>query len=217
MPGAVEGPNWKQAENIRDIYDFRDVLGTGAFSEVILAEDRRTQKLVAIKCIAKKALEGKEGSMENEIAVLHKIKHPNIVALDDIYESGGHLYLIMQLVSGGELFDRIVEKGFYTERDASRLIFQVLDAVKYLHDLGIVHRDLKPENLLYYNLDEDSKIMISDFGLSKMEDPGSVLSTACGTPGYVGAEGPGLGPWAGEEPGAAGQRFVTMSSSLHSP
>lgn len=188
MPGAVEGPSWKQAEDIRDIYDFRDVLGTGAFSEVILAEDKRTQKLVAIKCIAKKALEGKEGSMENEIAVLHKIKHPNIVALDDIYESGGHLYLIMQLVSGGELFDRIVEKGFYTERDASRLIFQVLDAVKYLHDLGIVHRDLKPENLLYYSLDEDSKIMISDFGLSKMEDPSSVLSTACGTPGYVAPE-----------------------------
>ncbi|MEJ1279784.1 calcium/calmodulin-dependent protein kinase I [Cricetulus griseus] len=188
MPGEVEGPRWKQAEDIRDIYDFRDVLGTGAFSEVILAEDKRTQKLVAIKCIAKKALEGKEGSMENEIAVLHKIKHPNIVALDDIYESGGHLYLIMQLVSGGELFDRIVEKGFYTERDASRLIFQVLDAVKYLHDLGIVHRDLKPENLLYYSLDEDSKIMISDFGLSKMEDPGSVLSTACGTPGYVAPE-----------------------------
>ncbi|XP_059967514.1 calcium/calmodulin-dependent protein kinase type 1 isoform X4 [Mesoplodon densirostris] len=160
----------------------------GAFSEVILAEDKRTQKLVAIKCIAKKALEGKEGSMQNEIAVLHKIKHPNIVALDDIYESGGHLYLIMQLVSGGELFDRIVEKGFYTERDASRLIFQVLDAVKYLHDLGIVHRDLKPENLLYYSMDEDSKIMISDFGLSKMEDPGSVLSTACGTPGYVAPE-----------------------------
>ncbi|XP_045385735.1 calcium/calmodulin-dependent protein kinase type 1 isoform X5 [Lemur catta] len=163
MPGAVESPSWKQAEDIRDIYDFRDVLGT--------------------------------------------IKHPNIVALDDIYESGGHLYLIMQLVSGGELFDRIVEKGFYTERDASRLIFQVLDAVKYLHDLGIVHRDLKvsvsssvkwdypdwtsrdvPENLLYYSLDEDSKIMISDFGLSKMEDPGSVLSTACGTPGYVAPE-----------------------------
>ncbi|XP_032987571.1 calcium/calmodulin-dependent protein kinase type 1 isoform X2 [Rhinolophus ferrumequinum] len=188
MPGAVEGPSWKQVEDIRDIYDFREVLGTGAFSEVILAEDKRTQKLVAIKCIAKKALEGKEGSMENEIAVLHKIKHPNIVALDDIYESGGHLYLIMQLVSGGELFDRIVEKGFYTERDASRLIFQVLDAVKYLHDLGIVHRDLKPENLLYYSLDEDSKIMISDFGLSKMEDPGSVLSTACGTPGYVAPE-----------------------------
>lgn len=124
-------------------------------------------------------------------------------------------------VSGGELFDRIVEKGFYTERDASQLIHQILDAVKYLHDMGIVHRDLKvlklrkdrnethkfvlqsavipeispmiipcvffqPENLLYYSMDEDSKIMISDFGLSKIEGAGSVMSTACGTPGYVG-------------------------------
>ncbi|XP_075014898.1 calcium/calmodulin-dependent protein kinase type 1 isoform X1 [Calonectris borealis] len=189
MPLGQDGPSWKKrTEDIRRIYDFREILGTGAFSEVVLAEEKATRKLVAIKCIAKKALEGKETSIENEIAVLHKIKHPNIVALDDIYESGTHLYLIMQLVSGGELFDRIVEKGFYTERDASALIRQILDAVKYLHDMGIVHRDLKPENLLYYSLEEDSKIMISDFGLSKIEGCGSVMSTACGTPGYVAPE-----------------------------
>uniref|UniRef100_A0A8C6Q7I9 Calcium/calmodulin dependent protein kinase I n=1 Tax=Nothobranchius furzeri TaxID=105023 RepID=A0A8C6Q7I9_NOTFU len=160
----------------------------GAFSEVVLAEEKRTQRLVAIKCIPKKALEGKENNIENEIAVLHRIKHSNIVSLEDIFESTSHLYLIMQLVSGGELFDRIVEKGFYTERDASQLIHQILDAVKYLHDMGIVHRDLKPENLLYYSMDEDSKIMISDFGLSKIEGAGSVMSTACGTPGYVAPE-----------------------------
>ncbi|RXM92319.1 Calcium/calmodulin-dependent protein kinase type 1 [Acipenser ruthenus] len=120
----------------------------GAFSEVVLAEEKRTNRLVAIKCITKKALEGKGNNIENEIAVLHK-------------------------VSGGELFDRIVEKGFYTEKDASKLIQQILDAVKYLHDMGIVHRDLKPENLLYYSMDEDSKIMISDFGLSKIEGSGT--------------------------------------------
>ncbi|XP_034633327.1 calcium/calmodulin-dependent protein kinase type 1 [Trachemys scripta elegans] len=189
MPLGEDGPSWKKrAQDIREIYEFRETLGTGAFSEVVLAEEKRSRKLVAIKCIAKKALEGKETSLENEIAVLHKIKHPNIVALDDIYESGGHLYLIMQLVSGGELFDRIVEKGFYTERDASQLIRQILDAVRYLHDMGIVHRDLKPENLLYYSPDPDSKIMISDFGLSKIEGSGSVMSTACGTPGYVAPE-----------------------------
>ncbi|XP_016390953.1 calcium/calmodulin-dependent protein kinase type 1D-like isoform X3 [Sinocyclocheilus rhinocerous] len=144
--------------------------------------------MFAVKCIPKKALKGKESSIENEIAVLRKIKHENIVALEDIYESSNHLYLIMQLVSGGELFDRIVEKGFYTEKDASTLIRQVLDAVNYLHNMGIVHRDLKPENLLYFNPQDGSKIMISDFGLSKMEGTGDVMSTACGTPGYVAPE-----------------------------
>ncbi|MBN3316299.1 KCC1D kinase, partial [Atractosteus spatula] len=158
---------------------------SGAFSEVVLAEEKATGKMFAVKCIPKKALKGKESSIENEIAVLRKIKHENIVALEDIYESPNHLYLVMQLVSGGELFDRIVEKGFYTEQDASTLIRQVLDAVNYLHNMGIVHRDLKPENLLYFNPADESKIMISDFGLSKMEGTGDVMSTACGTPGYV--------------------------------
>lgn len=122
-------------------------------------------------------------------------------------------------MSGGELFDRIVERGFYTEQDASTLIKQVLDAVNYLHEMGIVHRDLKviacqqmpldlpylssspigqrdkqpvcfslsfqPENLLYFSDEDESKIMISDFGLSKIESS-DVMSTACGTPGYVG-------------------------------
>jgi calcium/calmodulin-dependent protein kinase I len=102
-------------------------------------------------------------------------------------------------VTGGELFDRIVAKGSYTEQDASRLIKQILEAVDYMHTNGVVHRDLKviflklvlydvyfqPENLLYYNSEETSKIMISDFGLSKSEDSG-VMATACGTPGYVG-------------------------------
>ncbi|KAG7244657.1 hypothetical protein INR49_029676 [Caranx melampygus] len=189
MPLGEDGNGWKKkTSDIKEHYDFKEVLGTGAFSEVVLAEEKRTQRLVAIKCIPKKALEGKENNIENEIAVLHRIKHPNIVSLEDIFESTSHLYLVMQLVSGGELFDRIVEKGFYTERDASQLIHQILDAVKYLHDMGIVHRDLKPENLLYYSMDEDSKIMISDFGLSKIEGAGSVMSTACGTPGYVAPE-----------------------------
>ena len=93
----------------------------------------------------------------------------------------------MERVTGGELFDRIVEKGSYTEKDAADLIKQVLSAVAYMHSEGVVHRDLKPENLLYHSSDEDSKIMISDFGLSKMEESG-VMATACGTPGYVAPE-----------------------------
>ncbi|XP_049578426.1 calcium/calmodulin-dependent protein kinase 1Db [Syngnathus scovelli] len=185
---AADGSWKKHVDDIKSVFDFKEVLGTGAFSEVVMAREKATGKMVAIKCIPKKALKGKEMSLENEIAVLRKIKHENIVALEDIYESSNHLYLIMQLVSGGELFDRIVEKGFYTEMDASRLIRQVLDAVNYLHSMGIVHRDLKPENLLYFSPHDESKIMISDFGLSKMEGTGDVMATACGTPGYVAPE-----------------------------
>ncbi|OCT91582.1 hypothetical protein XELAEV_18014641mg [Xenopus laevis] len=163
-----------------------EVLGSGAFSEVYLVKHRSTGQHFALKCI-KKVNSSRDKSLENEIAVLKKIKHENIVTLEDIYESSSHFYLVMQLVSGGELFDRILERGVYTEKDASNVIRQVLSAVKYLHDNGIVHRDLKPENLLYLTPDENSKIMITDFGLSKMEESG-IMSTACGTPGYVAPE-----------------------------
>uniref|UniRef100_A0A8C8SW41 Pregnancy up-regulated nonubiquitous CaM kinase n=1 Tax=Pelusios castaneus TaxID=367368 RepID=A0A8C8SW41_9SAUR len=127
------------------------------------------------------------GSIYDIQEKLGAIKHDNIVALEDVYETPTHLYLAMQLVTGGELFDRIVERGHYTERDASHLIHQVLEAMHYLHQLGIVHRDLKPENLLYATPFEDAKIMITDFGLSKIQSDG-VMATACGTPGYVAPE-----------------------------
>lgn len=182
-----EGCSWKkQTNNIRKTFIFMEALGSGAFSEVFLVKHRATGKLFALKCIKKSPIT-QDSNLENEIAVLKKIKHENIVTLEDIYESTTHYYLVMQLVSGGELFDRILERGVYTEKDASVVIRQVLGAVHYLHENGIVHRDLKPENLLYLTPEEDSKIMITDFGLSKMEQNG-VMSTACGTPGYVAPE-----------------------------
>merc|ERR1739844_320867 len=173
---------------VEDKYILKDVLGTGAFSQVRLAESKdRPGDLHAIKVIDKKALKGKEDSLENEIKVLRRLDHPKVVKLLEAYESKSYVYLVMELVTGGELFDRIVEKGSYTEKDAADLIKQVLSAVAYMHSSGVVHRDLKPENLLYHSPDEDSKIMISDFGLSKMEDSG-IMATACGTPGYVAPE-----------------------------
>ncbi|CAD5219528.1 unnamed protein product [Bursaphelenchus okinawaensis] len=188
-PMSPNGMNGNSSTcSLYDQYEIREVLGTGAFSRVNLAECRFDPgHLVAVKCIDKKALKGKEESLENEIKVLRRLRHPNIVQLYDTFEEKGYVYLVMELVTGGELFDRIVAKGSYTERDASNLIRQVLEAVAFMHDNGVVHRDLKPENLLYYNNDEESKIMISDFGLSKTEESG-IMATACGTPGYVAPE-----------------------------
>ncbi|XP_043657435.1 calcium/calmodulin-dependent protein kinase type 1 isoform X2 [Drosophila teissieri] len=174
--------------SIEEKYNLHGLLGTGAFSEVRLAESKDPPgEHFAVKIIDKKALKGKEESLENEIRVLRRLTHPNIVQLLETYEDKSKVYLVMELVTGGELFDRIVEKGSYTEKDASHLIRQILEAVDYMHEQGVVHRDLKPENLLYYSPDDDSKIMISDFGLSKMEDSG-IMATACGTPGYVAPE-----------------------------
>ncbi|XP_061075337.1 calcium/calmodulin-dependent protein kinase type 1D-like isoform X1 [Conger conger] len=179
------GPWKKSTDNIRDVFDFVEVLGSGAFSEVFMVKERETGKCFALKCVKKK--HQKDNNLENEIAVLRRIKHDNVVGLEDFYESDTHYYLVMQLVLGGELFDRILDRGVYTEKDASKVIRQVLQAVDYLHQNSIVHRDLKPENLLYYSQDENAKIMISDFGLSKMDDL-CAMSTACGTPGYVAPE-----------------------------
>jgi len=184
----LKSSSFVRNDDIKSVYDMKNVLGTGAFSKVRLAEHKETKQLVAVKCIPKKLIKGKEASINNEISVLRKLRHPNIVGLREVYNNSSHLYLVMEFVSGGELFDRIVEKGNYTELDASKLIKQVLEAVAYLHDNDIVHRDLKPENLLYQNPSEDSKIMISDFGLSKIHVEGSTMKTACGTPGYVAPE-----------------------------
>ncbi|KAG7268246.1 hypothetical protein CRUP_036459 [Coryphaenoides rupestris] len=163
---------WKKdTDNIQKVFEYLEELGSGAFSEVYMVKERKTGKLFAMKCVKKK--QKRDLNLENEIAVLRKIKHENVVGLEDFYER--------------ELFDRILDRGVYSEQDASRVIRQVLQAVSYLHQSGVVHRDLKPENLLYYSQDENSKIMISDFGLSKMIDH-DIMSTACGTPGYVAPE-----------------------------
>ncbi|XP_047737094.1 calcium/calmodulin-dependent protein kinase type 1 isoform X3 [Hyalella azteca] len=178
----------QKTPTMQDKYILKDLLGTGAFSQVRLAEVRDDpSRMCAIKIIDKKALKGKEDSLDNEITVLRRLTHANIVQLLETFEDKLKVYLVMELVTGGELFDRIVEKGSYTEKDAADLIRQVLEAVDYMHEQGVVHRDLKPENLLYYSQDEESKIMISDFGLSKLEDSG-IMATACGTPGYVAPE-----------------------------
>uniref|UniRef100_A0A1I8HY06 Protein kinase domain-containing protein n=1 Tax=Macrostomum lignano TaxID=282301 RepID=A0A1I8HY06_9PLAT len=110
------------------------------------------------------------------------------IRLKEVFETPNHFFMVLELVTGGELFDRIVSRGSYNEKDASQCIGQLLDGLRYLHERGIIHRDLKPENLLYEDEREEAKLKIADFGLSKIADSDVHTRSVCGTPGYCAPE-----------------------------
>ncbi|TRY90941.1 hypothetical protein DNTS_022178 [Danionella cerebrum] len=128
-----------------------------------------------------------EHMIQNEVAILRRVKHPNIVLLIEEMDTYSELYLVMELVKGGDLFDAITSANRYTERDASGMLFNLANAIKYLHSLNIVHRDIKPENLLVYEHQDGSQsLKLGDFGLATVVD--GPLYTVCGTPTYVAPE-----------------------------
>lgn len=170
-------------------YDIKALIGRGSFSRVVRVEHKSTKQPYAIKMIETRYREGRE-VCESELNVLRRVRHTNIIQLIEVFETQERVYMVMELATGGELFDRIIAKGSFTERDATRVLQMVLDGVKYLHTLGITHRDLKPENLLYYHPGSDSKIMITDFGLASTRKKGDecLMKTTCGTPEYIAPE-----------------------------
>eukprot|EP01119_Soliformovum_irregulare_P021148 TRINITY_DN698_c0_g1_i1.p2 TRINITY_DN698_c0_g1~~TRINITY_DN698_c0_g1_i1.p2 ORF type:complete len:473 (-),score=155.45 TRINITY_DN698_c0_g1_i1:514-1932(-) len=176
--------------SIEEKYDLGKVIGRGAFSEVKEGIRKQNGKRYAVKCISKKLIDKKElALLEREIDIMKKLQHPNIIQLMEVVDTQDTLYLILEYASGGELFDAIVNKGFYSEADAAKIVKQILEAIKYVHNHGIAHRDLKPENLLLIKAEDGTSevIKIADFGLSK--DFGEEqLQTSCGTPDYVAPE-----------------------------
>eukprot|EP01127_Copromyxa_protea_P011568 TRINITY_DN2911_c0_g1_i1.p1 TRINITY_DN2911_c0_g1~~TRINITY_DN2911_c0_g1_i1.p1 ORF type:complete len:620 (-),score=129.52 TRINITY_DN2911_c0_g1_i1:76-1935(-) len=167
-------------------YDFGDELGNGAFSVVLSGTHKTTGEIVAIKVLEKYEDDTRQQKkLQSELEIIAKLDHPNIVKFFQFDEDEENFYVVMELVSGGELFDQIVTQRYYYEREAAPLICQVLQGVTYLHDRGVAHRDLKPENLLFKSGDQDI-IKIADFGESKYLEKS--LSTYCGTPDYMAPE-----------------------------
>jgi len=173
-------------ERVEDFFEVGKELGRGASSVVkLVSRLNDPNEKYAMKQMKKDV--DKE-IIRTEISILLRLRHPNIIRLREIFEDDTHLFLILEYVTGGELFDRIVEKGHYSERDAAQCVHQILSAVAYLHDNGVVHRDIKPENILYENEDDNSRLKIADFGLSKSLKYRNTMDTVCGTPLYVAPE-----------------------------
>uniref|UniRef100_A0A4X2K3P6 Protein serine kinase H2 n=1 Tax=Vombatus ursinus TaxID=29139 RepID=A0A4X2K3P6_VOMUR len=170
-------------------YDIQALIGRGSFSKVVRVEQRVTKKPFAIKMVETSVKEGRE-ACESELSVLQRVSHCNIVQLIEIFEAQDRVYIVMELATGGELFDRIISQGTFTERDAIIILKMVVDGLRYLHSLQITHRDLKPENLLYYHPGAESKILITDFGLAHSGNKNGnwSMNTICGTPEYIAPE-----------------------------
>ncbi|XP_060752299.1 serine/threonine-protein kinase DCLK1a isoform X2 [Tachysurus vachellii] len=173
--------------SLSDRYTVGRMIGDGNFAVVHECVERSTGRAYALKIINKGKCRGKEQMIQNEVAILRRVKHPNIVLLIEEMDTYSELYLVMELVKGGDLFDAITSATRYTERDASGMLYNLANAIKYLHSLNIVHRDIKPENLLVYEHQDGSKsLKLGDFGLATVVD--GPLYTVCGTPTYVAPE-----------------------------
>ncbi|KAM9320700.1 serine/threonine-protein kinase DCLK1 isoform 2-T2 [Gastrophryne carolinensis] len=173
--------------SIAERYKVGRTIGDGNFAIVKECVERSTGREYALKIINKSKCRGKEHMIQNEVSILRRVKHPNIVLLIEEMDMPNELYLVMELVKGGDLFDAITSTNKYTERDASGMLYNLMSAIKYLHSLNIVHRDIKPENLLVYEHQDGSKsLKLGDFGLATVVD--GPLYTVCGTPTYVAPE-----------------------------
>ena len=189
-PKEAPEPSSKSGKRFDELYRLKGVLGTGAFSTVREGFHRNDKNvLYAVKCINRKKLsEEDEAALLDEVSILKAMQHEHIIRLFDFFDEPATYYLVMERMRGGELFDRIVAKAYYNEKEARDTCKTVLEAVWYCHKNHVAHRDLKPENLLLQSDVDDTTVKIADFGFAKKVFKPNSLTTQCGTPGYVAPE-----------------------------
>ena len=178
--------------DVRTVYNFIKMIGGGHFGTVRLANLKSDPNVTyAVKSILRANIAKDIRLLEEELAILQTVDHPNIVKFDQCFIDHRYVHIVMEYCKGGELFDRIVAAQRFSERHAADIISQMLSSVKHLHDRGIVHRDLKPENFLMDDTTENAEVKLIDFGLSKRFSEQSEVErmhTVVGTPYYVAPE-----------------------------
>jgi calcium-dependent protein kinase len=178
-------------KDVNKDYRLGKVLGRGQFGTTRLAEDQNRGQKFACKSIAKGKLSCKEDieDVQREVQIMHHLKgHPNVTYLRGAYEDKQNVHLVMDLCGGGELFDAIIKRGKYSEKDAADLIRTIVSVVAHCHNMGVIHRDLKPENFLLQTAKDDSPVLCTDFGLSVFFKPGDRFKDVVGSAYYVAPE-----------------------------
>ncbi|KAK1588025.1 hypothetical protein Q3G72_019222 [Acer saccharum] len=178
-------------EDVKSTYSMGKELGRGQFGITHLCTNKSTGEQFACKTIAKRKLVNKEDieDVRREVQIMHHLTgQPNIVELKGAYEDKQSVHLVMELCAGGELFDRIIAKGHYTERAAASLLRTIVQIVHTCHSMGVIHRDLKPENFLLLSKDENAPLKATDFGLSVFYKPGDVFKDIVGSAYYIAPE-----------------------------
>lgn len=196
-----EWMEWRQAlgrymvhTDFHSRYGVVSMVGKGSFAKVYLVNDKVNGGEFAVKAFSKEFLESQNKgklSLINEIEIMLSIDHPNCIKLYEVHESKNSIYLVLEYLQGGELFERITESEDLLNKDEIRLIMKcILEGLDYLDRRGILHRDLKPENLILSNKDDIllNKVKIVDFGLATPNDVEEYLFKRCGTPGFVAPE-----------------------------
>ncbi|XP_061353686.1 calcium-dependent protein kinase 1-like [Gastrolobium bilobum] len=181
----------RETGNFKEFFSLGRKLGQGQFGTTFLCVEKATGHEFACKSIAKRKLVSDDDveDVRREIQIMHHLSgHPNVIAIKDAYEDAVAVHVVMELCAGGELFDRIIHHGHFTERKAADLIRTIVGVVEACHSLGVMHRDLKPENFLFVNQQEDSLLKTIDFGLSVFFKPGDVFTDVVGSPYYVAPE-----------------------------
>ncbi|KAJ4755889.1 Calcium-dependent protein kinase family protein [Rhynchospora pubera] len=187
----VESVLNRKTETMKEVYTVGKKLGQGQFGTTYLVTHKVTGKEFACKSINKRKLINDDDvdDVKREIQIMHHVCGlPNIISIEGAYEDNLHVHVVMELCTGGELFDRIIKRGHYSEKRAAELARVIVTVVEACHSLGVMHRDLKPENFLFVNEDENAPLKAIDFGLSIFFKPDEVFNDVVGSPYYVAPE-----------------------------
>ncbi|CAG9313715.1 unnamed protein product [Blepharisma stoltei] len=193
VPSFQSSTNKIKKRELTDVYNIKKCIGQGSFGIVRKGQHKNDPNLiVAIKSIDKFKIKSNLHLLKREVSILQSIDHPNIIKFYETFDDGKYLHIVMEFCSGGELFEKIMEKGKINEKKAACYMEKILLAVNHLHQVGVCHRDLKPENFLFENDSPNAELKIIDFGLSnKFGDKfkhTTKMETFVGTPYYVAPE-----------------------------